>query len=75
MNDNIDKRNKLSLEPFSYQTTKEGKLFIFYNNLQIMTLKTEKAAALMGKIEGKDSKTVQLALAKITGHFKHGNER
>ncbi len=75
MTDNIDKRNKLNSEPFSYRIAKDGKVFISWQNKQIMTLKEKKAEALIKKISGKDVKTVQLALAKITGNFKHGNER
>ncbi len=75
MIDNIDKRNKLDSEPFSYRMAKDGKIFISWQNNQIMTLKEKKAEALLKKITDKDSKTVQLALAKITGNFKHGNER
>ncbi len=75
MTDNIDKRNKLDQEPFSYRIAKDGKIFIYWQNKQIMTVKEKKAVALLKKIKGKDAKTVQLALAKITGNFKHGNER
>lgn len=74
MTDNIDKRNKLDSQPFAYRIAKDGKIFISWNNKQIMTVKDKKAEALLKKIEGKDSKAVQLALAKITGNFKHGNE-
>ena len=75
MTDNIDKRNKLDSEPFSYRVAKDGKIFISWQNKQVMTVKDKKAEVLLKKIEGKDSKTIQLALAKITGNFKHGNER
>ena len=75
MNDNIDKRKKLDDEPFSYCIAKDGKIFISWQNKQIMTVKEKKAEALLKKITGKDVKTVQLALAKITGNFKHGIER
>ena len=74
MTDNIDKRNKLDSEPFSYRIAKDGKIFISWQNKQIMIVKEKKAEALLKKISGKDSKTIQLALAKITGNFKHGNE-
>lgn len=74
MPDNIDKRKKLDSEPFSYCIAKDGKIFISWQNKQIMTLKEKKAEVLFNKIRGKDTKTVQLALAKITGNFKHSNE-
>ncbi|KAA3635741.1 MAG: hypothetical protein DWP97_04220 [Calditrichaeota bacterium] len=75
MTDNIDKRNRLEAEPFSYKTSKDGKLFIFCEQKQVMVLKDKKAQTILKKIENKDSLTVQLVLAKVTGNFKHGNER
>jgi len=71
----IDKRGKLTENRFSYKSTKEGKIFISYQNRQIMILKEKKAAALLTKLQSKDSQQVQLILAKVTGHFKHWNEK
>ncbi len=70
-----DKRNRFEEDIFSYQVNKEGKIFIYWQNRQIMILKEAKARKLLAQLEGADRRQVQLLLAKITGHFKHGNER
>jgi hypothetical protein len=73
----IDKRNRLSEEPFAYQTTKKGAVVIYYKGKQIKIIKDSEAEALIARIlEVEDSITeVQLLLAKITGNFKRGNEK
>ncbi|GGE61357.1 hypothetical protein [Priestia taiwanensis] len=73
----IDKRNKLSEEPFSYQITKKGTVVIYYKGKQIKIVKDREAERLIARIqEVKESITdVQLLLAKITGNFKRGNEK
>jgi hypothetical protein len=73
----IDKRNRLSEEPFTYQTTKKGAIVIYYRGKQIKIIKDSEAANLitrMKEVEGNLTE-VQLLLAKITGNFKRGNEK
>ncbi|SFA69905.1 MULTISPECIES: hypothetical protein [unclassified Bacillus (in: firmicutes)] len=73
----IDKRNQLSSEPFTYQITKKGTVMISYEGKQIKIVKDKEAERLIARItEVEDEKTeVQLLLAKITGNFKRGNEK
>ena len=73
----IDKRNKLSEEPFAYQIMKSKKVAISYRGKQIKIVKDKEAERLLAKIKAvEDNMTeVQLLLAKITGNFKHGNEK
>ena len=71
---NIDKRGRLDEEIFSYRERKD-KVFIFWHNKQIMILKGQQARKFLDKITHLDGKEAQLVLAKITGNFKHGNER
>ncbi len=72
----IDKRNKLGEEPFNYQITKKGTVIIYYGGKQIKIVKDGKAAQLIEKLNTAENvMDVQLLLAKITGNFKHGNER
>jgi len=71
----IDKRNKLSEEVFSYRATKDGKIFLFWRGKQIKVLKGSAAREFIEDIEGTDAWDAQLVMAKITGNFKHGNER
>ncbi|MCL1696917.1 MULTISPECIES: hypothetical protein [unclassified Lysinibacillus] len=73
----IDKRNRLSEEPFTYQFTKKGTVVIYYEGKQIKFVKDKEAERLITRIkEVEDDRTaVQLLLAKITGNFKRGNEK
>ncbi|MFE3574806.1 hypothetical protein [Lysinibacillus sp. NPDC059133] len=73
----IDKRNRLSEEPFAYQITKKGTVVIDYEGKQIKIVKDREAERLIVRIkEVEDNQTaVQLLLAKITGNFKRGNEK
>lgn len=72
---NIDKRNKLDEKIFSYRTTKDGKIFIYWYDKQVKILKGKQASKLISKISRADEKGIQLLLAKITGNFKRGNEK
>ncbi len=71
----IDQAGRLEQEPFSYQETKDGKVRIFYEGRQVMILVGAKAKKLIGRIQGAGDMEVQLALAKVTGNFKRGNEK
>ena len=71
----VDKRGKLEAQPFDFQITKDRRVLIYWDNHIIMTLKGQEAAKLISKLEGADETVIQFALAKVTGHFKHGNER
>jgi hypothetical protein len=71
---NIDKRGRLDQEIFSYRENKD-KVFIFWHKKQVMILKGQQARKFIEKIAHLDGKEAQLVMAKITGNFKHGNER
>lgn len=71
----IDKRGKLGEQPFDFQITKDERVLIYWDKRIIMTLKGQAAKKLMRKLEGADEASIQMALAKVTGNFKHGNER
>lgn len=71
----VDKRNKLDEEPFSYRISKDNKVFIYWHEKQVMILKGKDGEKFLARIENADSKEVQLIMAKITGNFKHGNEK
>ncbi|MDI2588321.1 hypothetical protein OR571_14675 [Psychrobacillus sp. NEAU-3TGS] len=73
---NIDKRNRLNENPFSYQITKEDTVFILFHGKRVKILKGKEAEKFLTRIEdAEDEKEEQLILAKITGNFKRGNER
>lgn len=72
---NVDKRNVLDEEPFSYKTTKDNKVFLFWHGKQVSILRGKESDGFIRKIKNADTKETQLIMAKITGHFKHGNEK
>ncbi|MBA2286473.1 MAG: hypothetical protein H0W02_13415 [Ktedonobacteraceae bacterium] len=71
----IDKRHKLDEEVFSYRATKDGKVFLYWHQKQIKILKGLAAQAFLEEVSDADPKEAQLIMARITGNFKHGNER
>ncbi len=64
-----------NLDLFSYRSTKDGKILIDWNGRTVLILKGAKAQALQARLDNADDLEEQLLLAKITGNFKHGNER
>ncbi|MEZ4670881.1 MAG: hypothetical protein R3E39_23505 [Anaerolineae bacterium] len=71
----VDKRGKLEEAPFDFQITKDGKILIYWGGKIVTTLSGDAAQKLAPKLDTTDESAIQLALAKATGHFKHGNER
>ncbi len=71
----MDKRNRLISHPFSYQLTKEDKLIIFRDNKQIKIIKGKACIDFISFIEGADESSIQLKLAKLTGHYKHTSNK
>lgn len=71
----IDKRGRLQEEVFTYQETKDGKVFIFWQGKQVTILSGKKAQQFVAKIAAADHLQAQLLMAKATGNFKRGNER
>lgn len=71
----IDKRNILDGNIFSYRTTKDGKVFLFWYGKQVSILKGDRAKKFLAKINTADEKEKQLIMAKETGNFKRGNEK
>lgn len=72
---NIDKRDRLSEEVFTYKITKDNKVFIFWKGKQVTILSGKESNKFLQRILNKDHKETQLVMAKITGNFKHGNEK
>ena len=64
-----------SEEPFSYRETKSGLVCISYNGRPVTTLSGTNASKFLAKVGHGDRQSDQLAMAKVTGHFKHGSER
>jgi hypothetical protein len=72
---NIDRRNKLDEEPFSYVVSKDNKIFIDWYGKQVTILKGKESEKFLARIEHANPKEKQLIMAKVTGNFKHGNEK
>ncbi len=71
----IDKRGKLEEEPFSYKVSKDKKVFLYWQGKLVMILKEKDSTKFLERIANADRMEAQLIMAKITGNFKHGNER
>ena len=70
----IDKKHHLDEDVYSYRSTKDGKIFLFWNGKQVMILKGMTAQKFLRDIDCADPKTAQLLMARLTGNFKRGNE-
>lgn len=71
----VDKRNKLDEEPFSYKVLKDNKVFIYWFGKQVTILTEKESNKFLMRIKNADLKEAQLIMAKVTGNFKHGNEK
>ncbi|MCA9837421.1 MAG: hypothetical protein KC422_10905 [Trueperaceae bacterium] len=71
----IDKHGYLESEPFDYRISKDGKVFLLWEGRQVKTLAGKEADRFIAKVGSLDTQALQLALAKLTGNFKRGNER
>lgn len=72
---NVDKRNILDEEPFSYRITKDNKVFLYWHGKQVSILRGKESERFIAKVKNSNTKEAQLIMAKITGNFKHGNEK
>ena len=69
------KPDRLDEEIFDYRTTKDGKVLISWYGKQVTILRGKSAQKFLARVNGADDRSAQLIMAKVTGHFKHGNER
>ncbi len=72
---NIDKRNRLDEEVFTFREAKDGRVMLYWHDKHVKTLAGPEAQKFLKRIEGLEGKNAQLVMAKVTGNFKHGNER
>lgn len=64
-----------SERPYAFRTNAAGDVTIHWRGRLAATLRGRAAARFLARVEGADEVTAQLAMAKATGPFKHGNER
>ncbi len=70
-----EQKNPLENTPFAFRRYKNGNVSISWKNKEVMILKGDNAEKFLADIAGADEYENQLAMAKITGNFKRGNER
>ena len=67
-----DARGRLESRPFSYRVTKSGAVFISRDGRVVMELGGARAAGLVRTLSAATTvEAEQLALARVTGHYKH----
>lgn len=71
----IDKRNKLDVNPFTFEVSKDKKIFIYWYGKQVTILKDKDSNRFLERIKNADQKEAQLIMTKVTGNFKRGNEK
>lgn len=54
---------------------KNKKVFISFRDKEVMILKGIESEGFLSKMQNANIKEGQLIMAKITGNFKHGNEK
>jgi hypothetical protein len=72
---NVDKRNRFDEDVFTYQTNKDGIVFISWYGKRVKIVHGQKAKKFLSRIQDADRREAQLIMAKATGNFKRGNER
>ncbi|WOO34738.1 hypothetical protein R2R35_13100 [Anaerocolumna sp. AGMB13020] len=70
-----DKRNKLDEIPFTFEVSKDKKVFIFWYGKRVTILKEKDSNRFLERIRNANQKEAQLIMAKVTGNFKRGNEK
>ena len=71
-----DKRQVLrAQQPFSYREIKDQKIQVFFHGKLIKILTGREYAKFQRVLDLADTYQTQMFLAKVTGNFKHGNER
>lgn len=65
----------LSENPFDYQITKARTVLISRAGRQVAIVSGSRAERLIARLEAGDEEERQLALARITGNYRRGNEK
>ncbi len=62
-------------ETFSYRAGKDGTVFVSWRGRPVTTLRKDAAARFLSRAQRLDEEGRQQLMARVTGNFKHGNER
>ncbi len=60
---------------FSFRITKQGDVYIDHQGRHAATLRGQAAQRFLSRVTGASEEVTQLAMAKVTGNYKRGNER
>lgn len=60
---------------FSYRQRKTGELEVMHSGRMAATLRGRDAEDFVAEIQGASTVQAQQLMARITGNYKHGNER
>lgn len=60
---------------FSYRTSAAGDVDIRRGGRVVMTLRGRAAVAFLAKVASATPEELQLAMARVTGNYRRGNER
>ena len=72
---NVSREDLYAEAPFSFSSGKNGLVQIYCRGKLVTTLRGAKSSRFIARIGAMDADAAQLEMAKVTGHFKHGNER
>lgn len=61
--------------PFSFRSTRDGRVFIAWGGREVKCLRGREAERFLAAVKGAALEAQQLAMARVTGNFKRGNER
>lgn len=60
---------------FTWRQGGDGAILISFKGKVVTTLKKDRAAEFLAEVNGVEDDELQQYLARLTGQFKHGNER
>jgi hypothetical protein len=70
-----DQQDDEQAEVFSYRTSKDGTVFVAFHGRTVTVLRGRAAERFLARTSRMDAAGVQGEMARVTGNFKHGNER
>jgi hypothetical protein len=60
---------------FTWQRMKNGEVRVLHHGRLASTLRGRDAEEFLSEAEGSDNAALQQTMARLTGNYKHGNER
>jgi hypothetical protein len=71
----VSTTDSLADEPFSHHTRADGTIVVSYRGAPVTLLRGRAADRFATRMDGADADAAQQLMARVTGNFKHGNER